>query len=103
MVYTGLAASNERGFEIGRNVDRERWGQISKELAAACSCNKESSKTNLLDNRQHPRLRIIITISTNDQIDLLVGWILTISLGEAKERVLRRRGDDRSREDGRRS
>ena len=59
---------------------------------------QNKSKSHLLNNRQNPRLRIIIPISPNAQIDLLRILILPISSHEPEQRVLRRLGDDVRRE-----
>lgn len=41
----------------------------------------------LLHNRQNPRLRIVIPVRADAQVDLLLGGILAIGLHQTKERV----------------
>lgn len=59
------------------------------------------SKTYLLHDGQNPRLRIVVPVSTDAQIDLLVGGVFTIGFHQAKERVFGGRGDGGRGEDGR--
>lgn len=48
--------------------------------------------TYLLHNRQNPRLRIIVPVGTNAQINLVLGGILAIGLHETEQGILRRGG-----------
>lgn len=62
--------------------------------------NSRHSETNLLHDGKNPRLRVVVAISSDDQIDLLVRGVLAISLGEAEEGILRGRGHDGGGKDG---
>ena len=42
----------------------------------------------LLDNRQNPRLRIIISVCANAQVDFLIRRVLAVRPHQAEERVL---------------
>lgn len=42
----------------------------------------------LLDNRQNPRLRIIVSIGTDAQIDLFIRCVLAVRPHQTEERVL---------------
>lgn len=54
----------------------------------------------LLNNRQNPRLRIIIPISTDAQINFLVRGILTVGAHQSEEGIFWGSGDSVGREDG---
>ena len=50
--------------------------------------------THQLDNRQNPRLRVVISVGSNAQIDLLGVFIATEGRHQPEQRVFRRLGDD---------
>jgi hypothetical protein len=55
--------------------------------------------TDLLDHWQDPRLPIVVSISSNAQIDLLLKTIRTVRSHETEQRILRRlRHDVRSKD-----
>jgi len=56
-------------------------------------------QTHLLHDRQNPRLRVVITVSADAQVNLLIGGIFAIGLHQAKERVLGGRRDGSRGED----
>lgn len=41
----------------------------------------------LLDNRENPRLRVVVAVGTNTQINLLIGGVFAIGLHKAKQRI----------------
>jgi hypothetical protein len=41
----------------------------------------------LLDYRQQPRLRIVVAIRTDAQVDLLVGLVFAVGSHEAEQRI----------------
>lgn len=47
----------------------------------------ESILTDLLNDRQHPRLRIVVSVRSNTQVDLLLTAILSVCVHQAKEGI----------------
>lgn len=67
-------------------------------IASVCHLNPDTRLLGgeyLLDRRQNPRLCIVISVGTNNEVDLFIGRIALEILRQAKERIRRSSSDKR--------
>ena len=57
-------------------------------------------KTHLSDYGQDPRLRVVVSVGADSEVDLLIGRVEAICSRETEERILGGLGDYPSCEDG---